>query len=172
MDQGRNGVIRAVDTLRHHKKSCDGGASQKSVATLPCEFCGSSIPLENLDAHQRQCLEESQDYQISLLVEGDDGFFQEIPATRGRNSYDDDHIYSNSVLHDSTEAACKAQADGNSIVALACEICSELCPSDRSMKHQEDCSQESENTVDPTAFGREENCIKRQQSIPLPVFER
>ena len=55
---------------------------------------------------------------------------------------------------------------------LACEICSELCPSDRSMKHQEDCSQESENTVDPTAFGREENCIKRQQSIPLPVFER
>lgn len=43
------------------------------------------------------------------------------------------------------------------IVALPCEICGELCPSDRLMKHQEECSQESENTVDPTASGREEN---------------
>ena len=146
-----------IRDLRHHEKSCDGGASQRSGATLPCEFCGSSIPLENLDAHQRQCLEESQDYQIPLLVEGDDGFFQEIAATRRRNSDNHDLIYSNSVLRDSTEASSEAQAEGNSIVALPCEICGELCPSDRLMKHQEECSQESENTVDPTASGREEN---------------
>ena len=43
-------------------------------ATLPCEFCGSSIALENLDAHQRQCLEESQEFQIPVLVEGDDTY--------------------------------------------------------------------------------------------------
>ena len=146
-----------IRDLRNHEKSRDGGTSQKCAATLPCEFCGSSIPLENLDAHQRQCLEESQDYQIPLLVERDDGFFQEIAATRGRNSYDDDHLYSNSVLRDSTEASSEAQAAGNSIVALPCEICGELCPSDRLMKHQEECSQESENTVEPTVSGREEN---------------
>ena len=150
-----------IRDLRDHEKSCDGGARQnlglKCAATLPCEFCGSSIPLENLDAHQRQCLEESQDPQIPLLVEDDHGFFQEIAATRGRNSDNHDHIYSNSVSHDSTEAASDAQAEGNSIVALPCEICGELCPSDRLMKHQEECSQESENTVDPTASGRGEN---------------
>jgi len=127
---------------------------------LPCEFCGSSISLENLDIHQRQCLEESQGSQIPLLVEGDDGFFQEIVARRGRNCDDherSDRIYSNSVSHDSTEAPSEAQAERKSIVALPCEICGELCPSDRLMKHQEECSQESENTVDPTRSRIEEN---------------
>ena len=136
-----------IRDLRNHEKSCDGGASQKCAATLPCEFCGSLIPLENLDVHQRQCLEESQDVQIPLLVEGDDGFFQEIAATKRRNS----------DVHDSTDAPSEAQAERNIIVALPCEICGELCPSDRLMKHQEECSQESENTVDPTASGTEEN---------------
>ena len=123
-----------------------------------CEFCGSSIPLEILDVHQRQCLEESQGFQIPLLVEGDDGFFQEFAATRGRNSDDHerhDRIYS--VSHDSTQAPSEAGAEGNSIVALPCEICGELCPSDRLMKHQEECSQESENTVNPTASRTQEN---------------
>ena len=127
---------------------------------MPCEFCGSSIPLENLDAHQRQCLQESQGSQIPLLVEGEDSFFQEIAATRRRNSGSherrDHNIYSNFFSRDSTEAPCEAQAF-NSIVALPCEICGELCPSDRLMKHQEGCNQESENTADPTTSGREEN---------------
>ena len=81
-----------------------------------------------------------------------------------------DHIYSNSVSHDSTEASCEAQAEGNSTVALPCEICGELCPSDRLMKRQEGCSQESESTVDPTASRREENLYG--SNLPLPVFER
>jgi len=129
---------------------------------LPCEFCGSSIPLEILDVHQRQCLEESQSSQVPLLVEGDEGFFQEIAGTRGKNSDDherllNDRVYSNSVSHDRTEAPSEAQAEGNSIVALPSEICGELCPSDRLMKHQEECSQESEITVDHTASRRQEN---------------
>ena len=69
-----------IRDLGNHEKSCDGGASQK-CDSLPCEFCGSSIPLENLDVHQRQCLEESQVSQIPLLVESGDGFFQEIAST-------------------------------------------------------------------------------------------
>ena len=166
MDQGRNGVTICsryilIRDLRYREKSCDGGASQK-CATLPCEFCGSSFPLEILDVHQRQCLEESQGSQVPLLVEGDEGFFQEIAATRGKNSDDherllNDRVYSNSVSHDRTEAPSEAQAEGNSIVALPCEICGELCPSDRLMKHQEECSQESEITVDDTASRRQEN---------------
>ena len=146
-----------IRDLRNHEKSCDGGASQK-CATLPCEFCGSSISLEILDVHQRQCLEEGQGFQIPLLVEGDDGFFQEIATTRGRNSDDHerrDRIYS--VSHDTTQAPSEAGAEGNSIVALPCEICGELCPSDRLMKHQEECSQESEITVNPTASRTQEN---------------
>jgi len=92
--------------------------------TFRCEFCGSSVPLENLHVHQRQCLGESQGFQIPLLVEGDDGFFQEIAATRGRNTDDHvrrDRVYSNSVSHDSTQAPSEAGAEGNSIVALPCE---------------------------------------------------
>lgn len=144
-----------IRDLRNHEKSCDGGASQEECATLPCEFCGYSIPLEDLDAHQRQCLVESQGSQIRLLEEGVDGFFQEIAATRRNSGSHErrDHIYSNSVSHDSAEI----QAEGNSIVALPCEICGELCPSDRLMKHQEECNQESESTVDPTASGREDH---------------
>jgi len=148
-----------IRDLRNHEKSCYGGASQK-CATLPCEFCGSSFPLEILDVHQRQCLEESQGFQIPLLVEGDDGLFQEITATRGKISDDHerlDRVYSNSVSRDSTEAPSERQADGNSIVALPCKICGELCPSDRLIKHQEECSQESEITVNPTASRTQEN---------------
>ena len=118
-----------IRDLGNHEKSCDGGASQK-FDSLPCEFCGSSIPLENLNPHHRQCLEESQGSQIPFLVEGDDGFFREISATRGDHEIRD-HIYSNSVSHDSTEA----QAEGSSIVALPCEICGELCPSDRLIQY-------------------------------------
>ena len=142
-----------IRDLRNHEKTCDGG---HVCATLPCEFCGSSISLERLDAHQRRCLEERQGSQIPILVESDDGFFQETAATRGRNSGSHErhgHIYSNSESKDRTEV----QEEENSIVALPCEICGALCPSDRLMKHQEECSHESESTVDPTASGREEN---------------
>lgn len=144
-----------IRDFRKHEKSCDGGANQEECATLSCEFCGSSIPLEDLDVHQRQCLVERQGSQIPLLEEGDDGFFQEISATRRNSGSHEtrDHIYSSFASHDSAEA----QAEGNSIVALPCEICGELCPSDRLMKHQEECSQESESTVDPTASGREDH---------------
>ena len=78
----------------------------------------------------------------------------------GRNSDDHerrDRIHSNSVSHGSTQVPSEAGAEGNSIVALPCEICGELCPSDRLMKHQEECSQENGNTVDPTASRRQRN---------------
>ncbi|KAJ7379764.1 hypothetical protein OS493_012510 [Desmophyllum pertusum] len=58
--------------------------------------------------------------------------------------------------------ATKLKQKGNSTVALPCEICGELCPSDRLMQHQDECSQEldtetGESTPYPTASAREES---------------
>lgn len=162
-----------IRDLQNHEKSCDG--SRASQTALPCEFCGSSIPSEKLDAHQRQCLEESQDLQIPLLVESVDGVFREIAAARGNRGSEEsaptgeetrDHVYSNSVSHDGAEA----KAEENSIVALPCEICGELCPSDRLMEHQEECSRESESTAEPTASGCEEHMY--ESDLPHFRFSR
>ena len=38
----------------------------------------------------------------------------------------------------------ETESEDNSIVALPCEICGELCPSDKLMEHQEQCILEGE----------------------------
>ena len=43
------------------------------------------------------------------------------------------------------ETIAKEGNSDNTIVALPCEICGELCPSDRLMEHQEGCGQESDD---------------------------
>ena len=43
------------------------------------------------------------------------------------------------------ETIAKEGNSDNSVVALPCEICGELCPSDRLMEHQEGCGQASED---------------------------
>ena len=51
--------------------------------SLPCEFCGLLIQLDELDAHQRECqlLEETEDSQIPLIAEDRDGVFREMVRT-------------------------------------------------------------------------------------------
>ena len=174
-----------IKDLQNHERSCDGSHASESSA-LPCEFCGSLISPENLDPHQRQCIEErefeeSQDLQIPVLVEGADGVFRDFTAAsrnRDKRGPDErsptgqrmpdhsDRIDSSSVSHDS---AAKAQAEDNSIVALPCEICGELCASDKLMEHQEECSRERESSVDYRASGREERMNDWNES-DLPHF--
>ena len=73
--------------------------------------------VDELDTHQ--C--EFQRLGIPLVVEDIDGMFREIVRT-----------------HDNIET----ESEDNSTVSLLCEICDELCPSDKLMEHQEQCIQE------------------------------
>ncbi|KAJ7352925.1 hypothetical protein OS493_032864 [Desmophyllum pertusum] len=109
-------------------------SASRSSAALPCEFCCSPIRPDKLVAHQRQCLMARQGLQAPLIVEGVDGLFREIVAGAARTGSHEsaptrgaigthDH-FSRVTRRDSDEA----QAERNSIVALPCEICGELCP--------------------------------------------
>ena len=85
---------------------------------------------------------------IPLLVEGDDGSFREIAmekATRSTSSHDRTGSGNDSATGSNEETTDKEGNSDNSIVALPCEICGELCPSDRLMEHQERCGRESED---------------------------
>lgn len=139
-----------IKDLQNHEKSCDGDSTRN--AALPCEFCGAMIPSDRLDTHQRQCLVEIQGPldDIPLLVEGTDGLFREIGASsvkvennhEGNQTGSGNNYFTHSVSH---EISTDVEGEENSIAALPCEICGELCPSDRLMQHQEECIQENES---------------------------
>ena len=72
-----------------HDSACDGGINNRQhdlPVSLPCEFCGSLIQQDKLDAYQRECqrLEETEGSQIPLVVEDiatwkiDNGHFSEM----------------------------------------------------------------------------------------------
>ena len=81
-------------------------------------------------------LEETEDSQIPLIVEDSDGVFREMVRTPDN--------FTSSDSHDNIET----ESEDNSIVALPCEICDELCPSGRLMEHQEQYNQEREGVQD------------------------
>ena len=91
--------------------------------------------ISSLDAHQRECqhLEETEDSQIPLVLEDIDGVFREMVRTPD--------YFTSSDSHDNIET----ESEDNSIVALPCEICGELCPSDKLIEHQEKCIRERES---------------------------
>ena len=126
-----------VRDFMDHDSACDGGINNRQhdlPVSLPCEFCGSLIQQDELDAHQRECqrLEETEGSQIPLVVEDSDGVFREMVRTPDN--------FTSSDSHDNIET----ESEDNSIVALPCEICGELCPSDKLMEHQEQCILEGE----------------------------
>ena len=65
-------------------------------------------------------------------MEDNDGVLREMVRTPNN--------FTSSDSHDSIET----ESEDNSIVALPCEICDELRPSDKLMEHQEKCIQERE----------------------------
>ena len=121
-----------VRDFMDYDSACDGGINNRQhdlPVSLPCEFCGSLIQQDELDAHQRECqrLEETEGSQIPLVVEDSDGVFREMVRTPDN--------FTSSDSYDNIET----ESEDNSIVALPCEICDELCPSDKLMEHQEQC---------------------------------
>ena len=70
-----------------------------------------------------QRLQETEDSQIPLDVEDIECVFREMVRT-----------------HDNIET----ESEDNSIVSLLCEICDEMCPSDKLTEHHEQCIQERE----------------------------
>ena len=63
-------------------------------------------------------------------MEDNDGVLREMVRTPNN--------FTSSDSHDSIET----ESEDNSIVALPCEICDELRPSDKLMEHQEKCIQD------------------------------
>ena len=75
-----------VRDFMDYDSACDGGINNRQhdlPVSLPCEFCGSLIQQDELDAHQRECqrLEETEGSQIPLVVEDSDGVFREMVRT-------------------------------------------------------------------------------------------
>lgn len=138
-----------IKDFQNHAKSCDGGSN----SVLPCEFCGEMMPCNQLDAHQILCMIEIQGSQdnVPLLVEGDDGLFHEFGARTPKTAENYIETQTGSAnrhcsLTPSDETSGVTQRDVT-IVALPCEICGELCASDRLMQHQEECGKETESDL-------------------------
>ena len=89
--------------------------------------------ISSVDVHQRECqhLEETEDSQIPLVLEDIDGVFREMVRTPD--------YFTSSDSHDNIET--------DSLVAMPCEICGELCPSDKLIEHQEKCIREREGST-------------------------
>lgn len=134
-----------MNDLQKHETCC------LDYTVLPCELCGALISYDRLDSHQLQCMNESQTLRgdIPLLVEGEDGLFREVAMdameTEAMSNHDRTGSGNDSATGSNEETIAKKGHSDNSIVALPCEICGELCPSDRLMEHQERCGQESDN---------------------------
>ena len=109
-----------------------------TICLCLCLICGLLFQLDELDGHQRECqrLEETEGSQIPLVVEDSDGVFREMVRTPDN--------FTSSDSHDNIET----ESEDNSIVALPCEICDELCPSGRLMEHQEQYIQKREGVQD------------------------
>lgn len=140
-----------IRDIQEHTKSCDGG-----ITCLPCEFCSSLVPADKLTYHQQQCFMEEQCVQVPLLVEDEDGIIREFATSSdGENSREAGEETTGTERCDgcadsqtTTDGSQDMQGETNStVVALPCEICGELCPSDKLLEHQIECSEETESGV-------------------------
>ena len=61
-----------------------------------------------------------------------------------KNAYVDSSERSDQAVRDSQQRR-ERLAESHSIIALPCEVCDELCPSDKLMDHQIECQKEREN---------------------------
>lgn len=129
---------------------CDGSGRSSSPTiedvsdeTVPCEFCNMEVPMEQLMKHESTCpvLREEEDY-VEIIDDNTD-----TTSPRGRKRSHDEEIAEENFLSASDETTdCPGEdAKQDVIYALPCEICGELCPSDRLMDHQRECLFEREN---------------------------
>lgn len=165
-----------VEEQTRHREVCNEVLDR---VLLPCEFCDATIAPNELMAHQRDCAErqgmEVQSEQGSPPLsancpegafearvvyggEADGGEIQAqrpIPAAaRASQATSSSHIQRNS------RASSQVY---NSVVALPCEICGDLCPSDQLMRHQEACIKENERRSRERVRQRG-NCVPQQAS--------
>lgn len=113
--------------LKRRRISGDEG----DFATIPCEFCGVQVRLDELENHQSTCSGDPEDVEVTY----DSSF-----TARGGDDIQ--------VIYDSNDSAADngvEMTDGchgntySSIYALPCEVCNELYPSDKLEQHQLEC---------------------------------
>ena len=150
-----------VKDFDYHRKFCEGNNT-----TLPCEFCKMLVQAHELVWHQRKCLQQGglidtnfmrKEYngeglrQSTNNPNGNRGsvLFEtqerdEIKEERAKEEFDEADQRVDRV----SETRAKAVRESIIIVALPCEICGELCPSDKLMDHQIECQREREITIE------------------------
>ena len=149
------GSYVVVRDFVYHKKSCE-----EDNLALPCEFCERVVPANELALHQRKCLDHEK-VDENYILKGDiaETFRPSATKTEEKESWENNFIKRGmekmkevkegneaTARKDRTGKKCpKSHRESISIVALPCEICGELCPSDKLMDHQIECQQEREN---------------------------
>ena len=149
-----------VKDFDYHRKFCEGDNT-----ALPCEICKMLVPAHELVWHQRTCFQQgglfdrnfmrkeynSEDLRQSisnLNTNRASVLFKtqerdEIREGRAKEEFDEADRRVDRVR----ETRAKAVRESIIIEALPCEICGELCPSDKLMDHQIECQREREITI-------------------------
>lgn len=150
------GTYVTIRDFAQHLESCE----DESVA-LPCEFCESLFPADELVQHERRCFNDGKVDKSFFLKGGIDAALWETSTKTGnKNNHENVSIDGREELSELKQAFSEGNGSNNragkkipkshresiSIVALPCEVCCELCPSDKLMQHQLACQQERENT--------------------------
>lgn len=133
----------------------DYEANQETV-TIPCEFCGQQINVAELYIHQSTCSKEEDDVQI---IE------DRMPSNSTQNRNISSEQYHNMVTKETSDGL--HGNEDNSIYALPCEFCNELCPSDKLYVHQSECEGNC-NAVDDDYNDDDQDYISDRRSAPVP----
>ena len=153
-----------------HLRSCNG-----ENPALPCEFCERLIPANMLGSHQQQCLIERERTQV--ITEASDGTFWDNKQTSIGSRTDETRSTTEAQRRRKEKAPDgpnigkdgrqKSPVEEKSIIALPCEICGELCPSDKLVQHQKDCNEESQNRHDDDSPRSREGQTRAEQNLPF-----
>ena len=147
---------------RNHVNICDG-----ENPYLLCKFCGTLTASNRLATHQQECFSAHRRVEIPLFVEDNDGILREFAAPSGSETateLEDGTTGNQGDVESISQETADPQEEGrsslsetNSVVALPCEVCGELCAADKLMEHQIECNQQTERAGESCFRGRGSN---------------
>ena len=126
--------------------------SEDENPPLPCEFCENLFPANELVIHQNKCVNNERRENRTSLKENIDGATKTERDKKHDSESRRDKEKMNEERRESAELSREkkirerpnSHRESISIVALPCEVCGELCPSDKLMQHQIQCQKERE----------------------------
>ena len=149
-----------VGDFVRHLESC-----KNENPSLLCEFSFQVFPGNKLLVHQKKCFNDQKRFDESSIPNVDIGealgrsgknkasktsqYHDCSKQSRGkRNEVQQEMVGLRARNEETGRKLPKSHRESISIIALPCEICGELYPSDKLMQHQMECQQEIVNTND------------------------